>query len=181
MLLVWAGLVLTALISGQEVSESSPCCPQVFLSSQDLLADKQAPALGIFTLASQRIANNSHPVYVKHSGDNDQDFFLYFRQSGGRLEVTAQFLLSSVDAGPQGWIVGSELLEDSYYITTNIRSDCPAGIVGGYDSDNVSHDPDFSIECHRWSRVFRSFNNTNRQQTGPLQVRGVADASSLMP
>ena len=53
------------------------------------------------------------------------------------------------EEGPQGWIVGSELLEDSYHITTNIRSDCPVGIVGGYDSDNASHDPDFSIECHR--------------------------------
>ena len=72
------------------------------------------------------------------------------------MEVTAQFLLSSVDAGPQGWIVGSELLEDSYYITTNIRSDCPAGIFGAFDSDNLSHDPDFSIECHRCSRVFSS-------------------------
>ena len=157
MLLVWAGLLLTNLISGQEISESSPCCPQVFLSSQDLLADKQAPALGIFTLASQKIANNSHPVYVKHA-DNDQDFFLYFRQSGGRagqLLHRKYFQLSSADAGPQGWIVGSELLEDSYYITTNIRSNCPAGIVGGYDSDNVSHDPDFSIECHRWEVIHR--------------------------
>ena len=55
----------------------------------------------------------------------------------------------SADTGPQGWIVGSELLEDSFYISTNIRSECPAGIVGAFDSDNVSHDPDFSIECHR--------------------------------
>ena len=82
MLLVWAALLRSNFICGQEVSAGTPCCPQVFLSSQDLLADKQAPALGIFTLASQRIANNSHPVYVKHA-DNDQDFFLYFRQSGG--------------------------------------------------------------------------------------------------
>ena len=82
MLLVWASVpLLTSLISAQEVPGSSACCPQVFLSSSDLLADTQTPALGIFTLASQRIANNSHPVYVKHA-DNDQDFFLYFRQSG---------------------------------------------------------------------------------------------------
>ena len=72
---------MTTLISSQEVSQSSTCCPQVFLSSQDLLGERQAPALGIFTLASQRIANNTHPVYVKHA-ENNQDFFLYFRQSG---------------------------------------------------------------------------------------------------
>ena len=83
MLLVVAALLspVTNLISGQEVSEGSSCCPQVFLSSSDLLAEKQAPALGIFTLANQRIANNTHPVYVKHA--DNQDFFLYFRQSGG--------------------------------------------------------------------------------------------------
>ena len=79
MLLVAAVLLSSNLISGQEVTASSSCCPQVFLSSSDLLADKQAPALGIFTLANQKIANNSHPVYVKHA--NNQDFFLYFRQS----------------------------------------------------------------------------------------------------
>ena len=66
------------------------------------------------------------------------------------------FQLFSTDEGPQGWIVGSELLEDSYYITTNIRSDCPSGIVGAFDSDNVSHDPEFSIECHRCSELSRS-------------------------
>ena len=81
MLLVWATLLLTNLIWCQEVSTGSPCCGQVFLSSQDLLGERQAPALGIFTLASQRIANNTHPVYVKHA-ENNQDFFLYFRQSG---------------------------------------------------------------------------------------------------
>ena len=82
-MLAVAVLLSTKLISGQEVEgrESPSCCPQVFLSSSDLLADKQAPALGIFTLASQKIANNTHPVYVKHA--DSQDFFLYFRQTGG--------------------------------------------------------------------------------------------------
>lgn len=126
--------MLASVTSGQDVSSPAlvaSCCTQVFLSSPALLADRQGPALGIYTLSSQKIANNSHPVYVKHR--DNQDFFLYFRQE---------------DTGPQGWIVGSELLEDSYHITTKILSNCPAGISGGYDADNVSRDPDFTIQCH---------------------------------
>ena len=128
-------LVLTSIISCQDLPApalvTSSCCTQVFLSSPGLLAEKQGPALGIYTLSSQKIANNTHPVYVKHR--DNQDFFLYYRQA---------------DTGPQGWIVGSELLEDSYHVTTKILSNCPEGISGGYDSDNVSRDPDFTIQCH---------------------------------
>jgi len=45
--------------------------------------------------------------------------------------------------------VGPQLLEDSFYITTqNDDSVCPGGIYGGFDSDNLSRDDTFSIECH---------------------------------
>ena len=59
-------------------------------------------------------------------------------------------LIIIVEAGgPQGWIVGPQLLEDSFYLTTQrTGSACPAGIYGGYDSDDTTRDDTFSIECH---------------------------------
>ena len=51
--------------------------------------------------------------------------------------------------GPQGWIVGPQLLEDSFYLTTHsAHSACPHGIFGGYDSDDTTKDDTFAIECH---------------------------------
>ena len=50
-------LVLTSFISCQDLPApalvTSSCCTQVFLSSPGLLAEKQGPALGIYTLSSQ--------------------------------------------------------------------------------------------------------------------------------
>jgi len=112
---------------------SSSCCANVFLSSTGPLATTQSGVLGIYTISSQKIANNPHPVYIKQS--KDQDFYLYFRQNEA--------------GGPQGWIVGPQLLEDSFYLTTQrTGSACPAGIYGGYDSDDTTRDDTFSIECH---------------------------------
>jgi len=112
---------------------STSCCASVFLSSTSTLATTQSGALGIYTISSQKIANNPHPVYIKQS--KEQDFYLYFRQND--------------EGGPQGWIVGPQLLEDSFYLTTqSTGSACPAGIFGGYDSDDTTRDDTFSIECH---------------------------------
>jgi len=112
---------------------SASCCSTVFLSSNSTLAKTQSAALGIYTLSSQRIANNPHPVYIKQS--KEQDFYLYFRQTE--------------TGGPQGWIVGPQLLEDSFYLTTHsAHSACPHGIFGGYDSDDTTKDDTFAIECH---------------------------------
>jgi len=131
--------ILTSLISINLVLGETPgvvstsCCSQVFLSSSATLSTTQSAALGIYTISSQKIANNPHSVYIKQN--KNQDFYLYFRQS----DV----------GGPQGWIVGPQLLEDSYYITThNSDSMCPGGIYGGFDSDDITRDDTFSIECH---------------------------------
>lgn len=112
---------------------STSCCSQVFLSSSATLSNTQSGVLGIYTITSQKIANNPHPVYIKQN--KGQDFYLYFRQNEA--------------GGPQGWIVGPQLLEDSFYITTqNFASACPGGIYGGFDSDDLTRDDTFSIECH---------------------------------
>jgi len=127
-------LHLATMVAGETPGVvSNSCCSQVFLSSSSLLSTTQSGVLGIYTISSQKIANNPHPVYIKQS--KDQDFYLYFRQNEA--------------GGPQGWIVGPQLLEDSFYITTqNDDSVCPGGIFGGFDSDNLSRDDTFSIECH---------------------------------
>jgi len=112
---------------------STSCCSNVFLSSSSTLAKTQSGVLGIYAMSSQKIANNPHPVYIKQS--SNQDYYLYFRQNDA--------------GGPQGWIVGPQLLEDSFYLTTqSTQSACPAGIFGGYDSDDTTKDDTFSIQCH---------------------------------
>lgn len=125
---------LATMVTGETPGVvSNSCCSQVFLSSSSLLSTTQSGVLGIYTISSQKIANNPHPVYIKQS--KDQDFYLYFRQNEA--------------GGPQGWIVGPQLLEDSFYITTqNAVSVCPGGIYGGFDSDDLTRDDTFSIECH---------------------------------
>ena len=67
---------------------STSCCSNVFLSSSSTLAKTQSGVLGIFTLSSQKIANNPHPVYIKQS--SDQDYYLYFRQSGNHIFLITQ-------------------------------------------------------------------------------------------
>ena len=67
---------------------STSCCSNVFLSSSATLAKTQSGVLGIFTLSSQKIANNPHPVYIKQS--SDQDYYLYFRQSGKHIFLVTQ-------------------------------------------------------------------------------------------
>ena len=42
--------------------------------------------------------------------------------------VTKNIQLYAEDELPQGWVVGPQLLEDTFFITTlNLHSDCPAG------------------------------------------------------
>lgn len=121
-------------IWAEEGVVTAQCCSQVFLSSSGILSDTQSAVLGIYTKTNTKIANNSHPVYVKHQKEDSQ-YFLYFRNK---------------ESGPQGWIVGKELLEDSFYISTrNDQLDCANGIFGGFDRGQLdSYDPKFSIECH---------------------------------
>ena len=102
-------------------------------------------------MSSQKIANNPHPVYIKQS--SNQDYYLYFRQNGNQSTQNCKIwalVFTLTDAGgPQGWIVGPQLLEDSFYLTTqSTQSACPAGIFGGYDSDDTTKDDTFSIQCH---------------------------------
>jgi len=81
-------LVLTSFSGGNFVESAaqtegivtSSCCPQVFLSSSGSLGQTQSAALGIYTLSSQKIAGNDHPVYLKSS--LEQDFYLYFSEQG---------------------------------------------------------------------------------------------------
>ena len=58
----------------------STCCSQVFLSSSQQFADTNQQSLGIYTISSQKIANNPHPVYIKKTDHGDH--FLYFRDKG---------------------------------------------------------------------------------------------------
>merc|ERR1712210_178299 len=131
LLLTWAtvDVVLHAAAQTEGVVTSS-CCPQVFLSSSGSLEQTQSAALGIYTLSSQKIAGNPHPVYLK--SDPGQDFYLYFRDQ---------------DSGPRGWLVGKQLLEDIFFLTTKQEASCPAGIVGAFDTTSEK-DHSFSIECH---------------------------------
>ena len=144
------------------------CCPQVFLSSRGELADRQSAVLGIYTLTNQKIANNSHPIYVKHEAEGRQSY-LYFREKGSATSEGYPTYPSPLaqgqkwvdpgrdpgrdipvaDSAPRGWIISPELLDDSFYITTkNNALDCPAGLFGGYNQDNQPRDDTFSIECH---------------------------------
>lgn len=131
-------LVLTSFLGGIFVESAaqtegivtSSCCPQVFLSSSGSLGQTQSAALGIYTLSSQKIAGNDHPVYLKST--LEQDFYLYF---------------SEQDSGPRGWLVGKELLGNAFYLTTKQEAPCPAGIVGAWGTTSEK-DHSFSIECH---------------------------------
>ena len=64
----------------QQAQVQSACCSQVFLSSKAGLADSAPFSLGIYTVSSQKIASNPHPVYVKHTETGD--YYLYFREKG---------------------------------------------------------------------------------------------------
>ena len=80
-LLLHAAAVVSALPDDiSQASVQSTCCSQVFLSSSGQLADTNQDSLGIYTISSQKIANNDHPVFVKHSKSGD--FYLYYRVKG---------------------------------------------------------------------------------------------------
>jgi len=112
--------------------EDGKCCSQIFLQSSGELGSSQSSVLGIYTLTNQRLANTPYPVYAKYG---DKDFHLYYRKK---------------NYGPEGWIVGGELLEDSYYISTGQTTpECPQGIVGGRSGANGTNvDQSFTITCH---------------------------------
>jgi len=130
--LLLMGLLNPMVLSNNVDEDENSCCSQVFLSSQGLLAQSNQQSLGIYTISSQKIANNEHPVYIKNT--DIQDFYLYFRDKDDDL--------------PRGWVVGPQLLEDSFFLTTNnFFKKCPNGIYGGFNSDN-SKDDTFEINCH---------------------------------
>ena len=53
------------------------------------------------------------------------------------------------DELPQGWVVSPQLLDEVFFITTKIFSNCPAGIYGGYPgAEDSDKDESFSVECH---------------------------------
>jgi len=130
LLLTWATVDVLHAAAQTEGVVTSSCCPQVFLSSSGSLEQTQSAALGIYTLSSQKIAGNPHPVYLKSTPGHD--FYLYFRDQ---------------DSGPRGWLVGQQLLEDIFFLTTKQEASCPAGIVGAFDTTSEK-DHSFSIECH---------------------------------
>jgi len=130
LLVTWAAVDVLGAAAQTEGVVTSSCCPQVFLSSSGTLEQTQSAALGIYTLSSQKIAGNPHPVYLKSTPG--QDFYLYFREQ---------------DSGPRGWLVGQQLLEDVFFLTTKQEASCPAGIVGAWGTTDEK-DHSFSIECH---------------------------------
>ena len=69
----------------QQAQVQSACCSQVFLSSKAGLADSAPFSLGIYTVSSQKIASNPHPVYVKHTETGD--YYLYFREKGEDKDI----------------------------------------------------------------------------------------------
>ena len=74
---------MTQFAAGEDLHQAqveSTCCGQVFLSSTAGLAASAPFSLGIYTVSSQKIAGNPHPVYVKHSDTGDH--YLYFREKG---------------------------------------------------------------------------------------------------
>lgn len=122
-------------ILGEPQSEgvvTPSCCAQVFLSSSGPLSTSQSShVMGIYTLSSQKIAGNPKPVYTK--SETGQDYYLYYRDK---------------EEGPRGWLVGSQLLEDSFFLTTKQEDgDCPNGLYGAFDTLNARDDT-FAIECH---------------------------------
>ncbi|XP_023338245.1 uncharacterized protein LOC111708953, partial [Eurytemora carolleeae] len=120
-------------VQSQEEMNDHPCCPQIFLQSSGVLGSTQSSVLGIYTISNQKLANTPHPVYTK--SEEETQFHVYFRVKS---------------YGPQGWVVGGDLLEDSFYIATGQSTlDCPDGIVGGlYGENQTVVDEKFSIECH---------------------------------
>lgn len=127
-------LALTVPGRGEPQSEgvvTPSCCAQIFVSSSGLLAQTQSAALGIYTLSSQKIAGNPRPVYLK--SEEGQDYYLYYRDK---------------EDGPKGWLVGPQLLEDTFYLTTTQEgSNCPAGLSGAFDTSS-ERDDTFVIDCH---------------------------------
>jgi len=129
-LFLFLPLVFKGCVSGEGAED---CCPQIFLQSSGNLGETQSAVLGIYTITNQKLANTPHPVYAKL--EEQGRHHVYFRVN---------------KYGPQGWIVGGELLEDSFYITTGqTQPSCPEGIVGGSSGGNQTDvDIKFSIECH---------------------------------
>lgn len=92
--LALAVLVMTQFAAGEDLQQAqvqSTCCSQVFLSSTAGLAASAPFSLGIYTVSSQRIAGNPHPVYVKHSDTGDH--YLYFREKGEFEEQSRQNII----------------------------------------------------------------------------------------
>lgn len=133
-----AGCLLLVCLAGPALGEpqsegvvTPSCCAQIFVSSSGILANTQSATLGIYTMSSQRIAGNPRPVYLKSEGG--QDYYLYYRDK---------------EEGPRGWLVGPQLLEDSFFLTTTQEgSNCPAGLSGAFDTSS-DRDDTFVIECH---------------------------------
>ena len=78
-------LVILAAVSADDefsavASVQNTCCSQVFLSSAGIIVNNSQEALGIYTISSQKIANNDHPVYIKNTDNGD--FYLYYREKG---------------------------------------------------------------------------------------------------
>ena len=81
-------LVILAAVSADDEFSAVPavasvqntCCSQVFLSSAGIIVNNSQEALGIYTISSQKIANNDHPVYIKNTDNGD--FYLYYREKG---------------------------------------------------------------------------------------------------
>ena len=60
-------LAVAVLATSPGLVSPACSCSQVFLSSQAELAATQPAALGIYTATRQRIANNSRPIYTRHT------------------------------------------------------------------------------------------------------------------
>lgn len=155
-----AGILLLVLSGEGEAEPQSEgvvtpsCCTQVFVSSSGGLADTQSAVLGIYTLSSQKIAGNVHPVYLKSAPG--QDYYLYFRDK---------------DSGPRGWLVGPQLLEDSFFLTTKQEDAvCPAGLYGAWDT-NSQRDETFAIECHSDQVKIPCCDTVTVSATGPIATQ----------
>merc|ERR1712032_1512357 len=110
LLLTWALVDVLGAAAQTEGIVTSSCCPQVFLSSSGSLEQTQSAALGIYTLSSQKIAGNPHPVYLKSTPGQDHSFSIECHSDQVKIDCCKTITLKANPNGPiathQGGVLG---------------------------------------------------------------------------
>ena len=89
------------------------CCDSVSLTIKGRLAETQGAVMGSYKKVGDY---NGHSRYLGGHTNNS----LYYRKAGH---------------GPDGWVIGTDLEEHSFFMTTRDKSHCPDKLTEAFDHD----------------------------------------------